>query len=203
MTTPIQPFARATGVPLGLAVSGLLFTAMVSSQHATSAEITEDEVVKEGFVYHIRFTARADVPADVLLAVLRDYDHYIELSPVIVEGRVLRSEEDGLRLRLTLRPCVFGLCKNLRKVTDVTWLSEDSVEYLGLSGRGDFESSREIITVGEEPGAPGTASFQYHAELVPRFFVPPLIGTWLISRQIREELLGTLNGVEETHGVAR
>ena len=177
-------------------ICGLASIAIIFPQAAQSAAITGAEVVKEDTTYNIRFSAEAAVSRAALLSVLRDYARYIELSPAIVAAEVLRPEDAGLRLRLVLRACVLGFCRNLRKVTDVTWLSENSVEYRGLPGRGDFETSLETITIGDVDGEVGHATFEYRAEIQPRFFVPPLIGAWLISRQIREELLGTLSEIE-------
>ena len=130
---------------------------------------------------------------------LVDYSRYIELSPAIIESRVVNPDEAGLRLYLVLRPCVFGFCRKLVKLTDVRWLSDNTVEYLGLPGEGDFDYSRETISVAQHSASAGISTFQYRAELQPGFFIPPLIGPWIISRQIRHELLATLGGIEDSY----
>jgi hypothetical protein len=166
---------------------------------AGSAEITHADVVKDGARYRIEIDVRVAVPQAGLLSVLVDYSRYIKLSPAIIESRVVKPEEEGLRLYLVLRPCVFGFCRKLVKLTDVRWLSDNTVEYLGLPGEGDFDYSRETISVEQLSASTGVSTFRYRAELQPGFFVPPLIGTWIISRQIRHELLVTLGGIEDAY----
>ena len=40
----------------------------------------------------------------------------------------------------------------------------------------------------------------YNAALEPDFFVPPLIGTWLIKRHVRQNLEESMERVEELAG---
>jgi hypothetical protein len=176
---------------------------LVYTSPLRSAEITVAEVVMDDRQYSIDMRAEANVDITTLLTVLRDYDLYTTLSPSIIESRLVSEEDDALRLMLVMRPCIFGFCRNLIKVTDITWLNEKSVRYRGVPGAGHFEMSVETITVSGNPDQPSAAIFLYRAELVPAFFIPPVIGNWLISRQIQKELLSTLERIEVEFGESR
>ncbi|MDX1378591.1 MAG: hypothetical protein R3307_07065, partial [Anaerolineales bacterium] len=92
--------------------------------------------------------------------------------------------------------CVWRIfCRRIRKVTDATVAQDGSILHRTIASESDFSFAEEQLTIHAGVRHQGTRA-GYHAELVPKFFVPPLIGPWLVRRQIISDLTETAASVE-------
>lgn len=162
-------------------------------------EIVKVDVDKRDGIYYIVYRAVVEVPADQLLAAVYDYQDYASLSPIVKGVELIQLKGGISRLSVTLRPCVIGVCRKVTKVSDVITKPDGQIEFLGVDGAGDFKSSRELIRVELYYESKERALFSYRAQLNPSFFVPPIIGRWIVSRQVRRELGNTLNTLEKRY----
>ena len=61
---------------------------------------------------------------------------------------------------------------------------------------GDFKAGRARWTVGACPSAAPITCMDVRIELVPAFWVPPVLGPWVIRRKMVEEARRTSAGLE-------
>ena len=100
---------------------------------------------------------------------------------------------------LTLRPCVWLLCRKMHKVSKVSINAYGGIVYTTVPESSDFKRGREQVIV-KSTKTPGQTRIKYNASLVPDFFVPPLIGTWLIRRHVRQNLEVSMERLEKLAG---
>jgi hypothetical protein len=183
------------GVPVRLAVAVLLMAAALA---AAAAQIEQSEVTHEGDRYTIRFAVVLAAEANAVQRRLTDYDNLTRLSELIVESRRLSPAADAApRVRIVLRACVLIFCKTVRRVMAVETGAQGDILTLADPTQSDFLYAREIWQV----QAQGRATrLTYHAELEPSFYVPPLIGPWLIKSRLTGALQDIAQELERLAG---
>jgi hypothetical protein len=166
----------------------------VAPAAARAAEIVHTDVTHEDGRYRVRFEVRLEAEAARVMRHLTDYAHLTHLSDSIVESRVLDEDSETKRVHIALRACVLFVCRTVRRTVDVEALPDGNRLTLTDPAGGDFHYSVERWQVLPEGG--GTR-LRYTAEAEPSFFVPPLIGPWLVKGVIRRELATTAARLEE------
>lgn len=167
---------------------------------AGAAEIVGASVDRVEDRYHVEFVVLIEGEVDRLRGIVTDYAHLDELSPTVVASRLLSGRRGGdARIEVILRPCVLMVfCRTLTKVSDAQVEPDmQRVRYIAVPGLGDFEEGRETITMTQESidGTP-IVRFSYSAVFKPGFYIPPLIGSWLVRRAIVDDLEATSRRVE-------
>ena len=145
-------------------------------------------------VYTVAFDMRLDADAASVRTLMTDYDHLDRLSDIVIDSRVLDVLADGSkRIQLDVRACVWIFCRTVRRVEDVTTLENGDLSASALPERSDFSHAVERWRIDPTPG--GTR-LRYNAQLAPNFFVPPLLGPYLIKQAIRRELISAAQHLE-------
>jgi hypothetical protein len=171
--------------------------ALLLMQAATAAEVQEVTVSRDGPRYHVDMRARLAVPAARAYAVFSDYRRLPLINPAVRSATVLGSEPDGdTRLATELHLCVAFFCRELKQVQDMRRFREGDA--LGLSA--DVLPQDSDLKFGHarwlmRPCGNGTC-LDFSAELEPDFWVPPLIGPWLIEHKLRAQAITTSAGIE-------
>jgi hypothetical protein len=165
---------------------------------AGAARIALTEVTQVDNRYEVTFDVRLAAPADRLQHYLTDYANYASYFDSVAESTVLSGEPGGLqRVRLRLRSCVLFFCRTVTFVKEVAEQADGEILARIDPSASDFREATEtwrITPAGNE------TRLQYRAELVPDFFVPPLIGPWLLKHKIRSALV---SGAEKLEALAR
>jgi len=136
--------------------------------------------------FTIVFDGVVDAPAPRVYEVLSDYARLGRLNPAItaisVEGRPTPQTE---RVRSVIESCIWFFCRKIVQVLDVTRPDSQTIVAHIVPGQGDFESGSSIWRVtGKGPGT----RLHYEDTRVAAFWIPPLIGAWVIERTLREQL---------------
>jgi hypothetical protein len=152
---------------------------------AGGASFERAEVTYQAGRYQLRFLVDLAAATPAVRALLTDYDHLDRLSAHIIESRRLAAGEDQARVRIVLEACVFVFCKTVRRVMAVETRANGDILTLADPAESDFRHAREIWQV--SPQGRGTR-LTYEAEFEPSFFIPPLIGPWLVKSRLREAL---------------
>ena len=90
--------------------------------------------------------------------------------------------------------CILVFCKQVEQMQRVVQVDSRTVEAVMLPGQGDFRTGFARWRFGGD----GTATELYFTEeLEPDFWVPPLIGPWLIERKLVREVTETVRYIEQ------
>ena len=175
----------------GFVVSLLLFPCVLPA-----GEILDSEVTHDGDVYRLSINARVDAPLAVVYAAVTDFTNLSAINPSIEESQLLVSEDArSQRVRTVIRVCILVFCKRVEQVQDVTLINSRMLVATMVPGAGDFRSglARWRFT----PDGDGTV-LHFTEVFEPDFWVPPVIGPWLIEKKLVSEMAETAMHIELT-----
>ncbi|HEX4871889.1 MAG TPA: SRPBCC family protein [Nevskiaceae bacterium] len=163
---------------------------------AAAAEIGAVAVSHEQGRYQIRLEARLAAPADAVYAVFTDFSRLGELNPSVREVD-WQPQLDPPELTTRLRLCAGLFCRSLRQIQQMTLSPGEA----GGQIVARVDGSRSDLRSGEARWAFSACGEQhtclrFEAELEPGFWIPPLLGPWIVQRQLHEEALTTSRGLE-------
>lgn len=145
--------------------------------------------------YTLSFEVVLDAARDKVWRIMTDYENLPRLSKVITESHILKTEHSREhRVGVTFHACILIFCKTMKKVVDIQVWPQNDIVVIGDPALSDFSYSVERWRVDAE--GPKTR-LRYTAEMVPDFFIPPLIGPWLVKSFLEKEIQATATKVEE------
>lgn len=174
------------------AVAGKVYTASATHQSGS---------------YRVEVDALVQVPEPQVRALLTDYNRLGRVNPAIETSEILKTRGPGdFQVRTVTEACVWYYCKTIHQVQDVIEAYDGSVTAIVIPERSDFRHGYARLNLWQEPG--GTRVL-IRSEVEPDFWIPPLIGPWLIKRKLRSEALETVDNLERvaqqdgvTHNIA-
>ena len=153
---------------------------------AVAATVLHTEVEHKAGRYTVTFEFRVSAGADAVRRRLTDYDHLVRLSRVVQKSEQLPPGDDGRpRVRVVMRSCFLFFCQTVLKLETVTEFPDGRLIIVADPTESDYRYSRVEWQIRAEATQ---THVTYHAEHEPAFFVPPLIGPWVVKSRIRHEL---------------
>lgn len=169
----------------------------LSAAASSAATIEQLEISRSHTVFSMRLSARLDAPLERSHAVFRDLNLLPQINDAVERVRLLDGAPTGAqRLYTRVRVCVSLFCARLDQVQDLRERNDAqgrAFDAIVLPERSNLRQGRAHWLMRDCDGA---TCLQFHAELEPDFWVPPLIGPWLIERAMRREALATALGIE-------
>jgi hypothetical protein len=159
--------------------------------HALDVERADAQYKDREYVVELDLVLKA--PAARVEAVLRDYANYPSLDASILESKVLNRPDKATAMLYTkLRACSGVFCRTVKRVERV---QESALELLAIvvPEQSDVVSGRTHTVLQTVDG--GTR-VHYRTSVVPKFWVPTLIGRPLMLRTLREASLELFRHVE-------
>ncbi len=170
----------------------LLFLIGINPSYAD--EIRRLDVTNDAGRYTVRFEVMLDASVDKALPLMMEPANWPKLSDVIIDSQVLSGlPGHKKKVKVTLEGCVLFICKTLLKTELMESLPNGEITTLALPDQSDFLYAREIWRI---TGDDMHTRVEYHAELVPDFFVPPVIGPYILRKKIQSLLIQTAHNLE-------
>lgn len=161
---------------------------------AVAAELRDVVVRKEGDRYHLTSTTYFDATRSQLYNTLIDFDKYPLFSSAFVEAENREPDEQGRpRFYTRMEGCAMLFCKAYIRVGYLELQPEHDIVAMVDPEESNFAYSRErwqLIPEGE-----GTLMI-YDFEMEPGFWVPPIIGPFVIKRALRSGGSNAVNRIE-------
>lgn len=149
---------------------------------AAAAELRSVEFDRLEDRYVFESEAWFDVGVEAIYDVLLDYDLSEQFSSAIDAARNLPPDEEGRRrFYVRNRGCVLLFCKSFERTGTIEHEPYTSISASVDPAVSDFEFSDETWTF--RPEDDGT-TVHYRVEFEPKFWVPPVIGPWVIRRTL-------------------
>jgi hypothetical protein len=161
------------------ALAGTVYTATASHQNG---------------LYRVEVEALVEAPEPRVRALLTDYAHLGRVNSAIEISEILLRRGPGdYQVRTLTKACVWFYCKRIHQVQDVIEASDGSVMATVIPARSDFRQGYAQLQLRQQ--ADGTRVL-IRSAVEPDFWVPPLIGPWLIMRKLKSEALETVRNLE-------
>lgn len=169
----ISPMGR-----IGLVLCALLASAVVSAAVLQSVEVTN-----QGRRYELLMLSQLSAPREAIFGVLTDYEQFGRISRIYTESGYLDPAPDGTPMvYTTIEGCVLFFCKSgLRRVELLETREPSFIRTVTLPEHSDFRYG--VSQWDLEPDGDGTL-LTYHMEMEPDFWVPPVIGPWILKQRL-------------------
>ena len=171
----------------------MLLGCYFSFQSVLAGEVLESYVGSEGEHFLVHIDMLIDAHPEQVRALLTDYAHLDRLSPSITGSALLFSNTPHYRVRVTTDGCVFFYCRQLVQVQDVTELKNGYILVKVLPEMSDFNYSQNLWRIRMEDGR---TRVTYSSDLVPGFWVPPIVGTAIFQHKLLEESHQVIENLE-------
>jgi hypothetical protein len=188
-----------TGIRRKLCFGCALALAWAAMQ-AHAAQVLGVRVTRADGGFLIGMRIAIDAPAPAVFRALQDYSAMMRYNPDLRAVRVQSTGVPGrVRLFTTVHTCVLVFCKTLYQEQIMTAIAGAHGGVLVaqlLPHGGAFKAGSGRWTVKACHSAPSTTCLHARIELVPAFWVPPVIGPWVLRRKMAEEASRTSAGLE-------
>jgi hypothetical protein len=168
---------------------------------AHAAQVLGVQVAREGERFLIDMRIRLAAPPLAVFRALQDYPAMPSYNPDLSAVRVEPTAVPGrVRLFTTVHTCVLIFCRTLQQeeiMTATTNAHGGVLEAKLLAHGGSFKGGRGRWTVSACHTVPAASCLDVRIELLPAFWVPPVIGPWVIRAKMAEEARRTSAGLEE------
>ena len=176
------------------AVTAVLQLCVFIAVHAT--EILHNSVQYTDGIYIVEFEALVSAEQPEIYALLTDYNHLYLLNDTITESEMISEQIDLIKTcRLMLHICILYFCRDAVMVEDIRENGSDMVVATVNPARSDFSSGRSEWKI--LPAGAGQTRIVLRRTLEPSFWVPPLIGPWVIKNKMVQELSVMLERLEQ------
>ena len=154
---------------------------------AARAEYRDDH-----YLLHLDMRLQAQYP-DVLRTLL-DFPHLPKINDAIKSATVLSQKGNVYRVKLIAEGCIWIFCRRVKQLTTVTVRDDGYITSDTDTKHSDLRYGRELWHIVKEGK---TTRVQYNADVIPSFWIPPLIGPALFKHQLLKEGKKTINGIEQ------
>lgn len=156
---------------------------LVSVASLCAAELRDIVVERDDDLYRLRSTAWFGANQDALYEVLTNYELFRYFTSAIIESRNLEPDDKGRPRYFTrMEGCVLWWCKSFVRVGHLELKPVNDVVAIANPDKSDFKRSYERWQLVPESG--GTVLI-YEFEMEPDFWVPPVVGPFLIQRALK------------------
>ena len=149
----------------------------------SAGQVEEGAVSEDSGVYTLQLNAVLDVDSDRVSAIISDHPGLHRLSHVIVQSAMLDPPvPGGLRRRLMLHVCILVFCYKGPLVEDIVERGPERMTTTVVPELSDFRSGRSEWRIATLDHRRTRVRLDYVLE--PAFWIPPVIGPWLIKRKM-------------------
>jgi len=160
---------------------------------AVAGQVLASSAERVGDLYVLSVSAQIDAPLATVYRSITDFDNLAAINPAIEESRLLASDANSRRVRSVIKVCILVFCKRVVQVQDVHLLNDHVIEAVVVPAASDFISG---IARWELTTQDAATVLVFTDQFEPDFWVPPLIGPWLIKRKLMREVAETAMYIE-------
>lgn len=143
--------------------------------------------------YLIHIDMLIDADPDRVYACLTDYDRLDRLSPEITRSELLYANHPQYRVRVVTEGCIGPFCRTVEQVQDVTELRNGYILVKVMPAMSDLRYGQNVWHIRAENGR---TRVTYSADLVPDFWLPPILGPLLFQQKLASEGENVINTLE-------
>ena len=172
----------------------VLCIALAAFDTSRGSDLREVKVDREDGVYTLQSVVWFDADIHSVYHVFLDWDLSEQFSSIVVESRSTGSEETGdLGFYTRNRACIVWFCKSVERIGSIEHEPFRLIKATVDPEQSDFHLSNEVWQFEEE--AEGTL-IRYQLEMRPKFWIPPVIGPYVLKKKMRDDGVDALDRIE-------
>ena len=137
---------------------------------------------------------KIEAEPETVYAILTDFNNLTLVNKAIKQSKLLKSEGKRHMILIEAEGCVWYFCKTVRQVQWVTENGNGYISAVTLPEKSNLEYGRVLWHIRQEDEY---TVISYHTDIVPAFFVPPLIGPYLMKKRMLVEAEKTIQNIEQ------
>lgn len=141
-------------------------------------------------------TVELDAEPATAYAVLTRFENLPDINPAVQRVQIRSRTADQAVLETDVRVCVLWFCKVLVQVQDMTQAATSAGGTLTAAVRPDESNLRFGHAHWQIEPCNHRTCLEFNAEIEPDFWIPPVIGPWVVRRKLEQEALQTSEGIE-------
>lgn len=178
---------------LGLVSIGLVTNIALLSTPSHAGEVLKSYVEDEGDHYLVYLDMALAADAKKVYARLTNFNALHLINNNVIKSTLIKSTNKTHRVRVEMQGCVLFFCKELLQVQDVTELEGGYIMINVDPGPSNFEFGHILWHI---RGDKQRTRVTFSADIVPDFWIPPLIGPWILKRILLAEGKQTIQNLE-------
>lgn len=169
----------------------------VFSIGASAYQLDHLDVQRHSARYQVDLRVRLEVPASDAYAAFADVKRLPAINPAVKVARWMPGAPEGAsRIYTDIRVCVSFFCRHLVQVQDMRYHAGSNGGAISAQVIPELSNLRFGEAHWTLDDCAGRTCLSFAATLEPAFWIPPLIGPWLMQRKLREEAMQTSAGIE-------
>ncbi len=173
------------------------FSLLILARPAAGYELRKIEVAHDHGRYSVHMRVTLDAKAADVFAVLSEVKLLPRINPAV---RRIHSQPssapNSLRVFSEIRLCIAYFCRLIKQVQDMSFEKALDGGVVHARVLPELSDLRHGVAIWRVAQCDAKTCLRFDASLEPDFWVPPLIGPWLIQRKLREEARQTSAGLE-------
>ncbi len=173
--------------------SAVLLLASVGASYSMALELDDVHISRKGRVYRAQLTFDVTASVDQVASVLTDYEHPNRLTPDVTRREIVGRRSGVTRVRTEIHSCAVLICRDLTLTQDVTVVA-GTIQADTIPEESDFRSGYVLWMVTSSDS--GGSHIQFESVVEPKFFIPPLIGRYLIRKRLQQQIFATAENLQ-------
>lgn len=173
----------------------LIFGLIVFCQPISAGQVNQYNVNHIAGVYTVSFDVEIDKDIDTVREVVTDDANLAQLSDMLVESQVFSSPKDKSKHRLLVaRVCFLFVCRKVKLVERIDALNRDAFITTVIPEQCDFKSGTlhwQLTKLADH-----RTRLEFHGEEEPDFWIPPVIGPYLVKHLLLKETMVIIANIE-------
>ncbi len=173
----------------------LILSIFIGSQ-VQAGEVIKAFVDKQDGHYLVDLVMQIDAPKGKVYQLITDYSHLAQLSESIQSSQIIKQAIAGTtQVKLVSESCVLFFCQIITQVQNVHELDNGYIHINVEPTLSDLKLNTQLWHI--ETLDNNRTHIRYSADIVPNFWIPPLIGSWIFQSRLLEEATNLIYNMEK------
>ena len=160
----------------------------------SAAVLQNVDVTYQDGRYELVVQSQLSAPREAVFDILTDYEQFGRISRTYTAYGFLDPTPDGTPVvYTTMEGCVLFFCKSMHRVEVVEIRAPDFIRAVALPEQSDF---RYAVSQWDLESRDGVTHLTYRLEVEPDFWVPPVVGPWILKRRLESGGRRGVNRIE-------
>lgn len=152
--------------------------------------------------YTVEFDGQISAVPSEVYRLVTDHNHLYLLNDDVLESTLLTPPDAPVKKRrVVLHVCILVFCRDMKFVESLQENGKDELIATVVPSESDFRSGRTVWQI--IPAGIDQSRLQLRSTFRPAFWVPPVIGPWLIRMKMEEELSVMITQLEHYAGAGQ